>query len=272
MLLFDDDDSCVEDDELDDGPAPVVSCQTVKPQLCGSTFSILCRATSSVVSATPVDVVDSGSSLRFPFATLLIAPSSRTFFDTSSSPVLLGADSATTASVTGVGTGDSLPVDVLARGLLYPLLDSSSVPMMPFTDVRAESGGDGCNDPTLILDPLGVVSAFGAVNSRRAGDRAGDNPGSARTESGTAGGGIISLSRSRMLPRLLIVRPSSSSSTSIPTPPPSASSSIIRLAVLRSSAGVPDVEDRGLRGEEARPWCSRPGVKVCKADNDDPRA
>lgn len=258
ILLFDDDDRWDEDDELDeDGPAPFMSSHTVKPQLCGSMFSILCRATSPAVSTVLIEPADtSGSSLRFPFATVLNAPSSRTFFDTTSSPFLLGADSAMTAPVTGDGTGDSLPVEVLARGLLYLALESSSVSRVLFVDVRDERGGEGCNDPTSILIPLGVVSVLGAVKSRRAGDRPGVNEGSARADRGTAGGGINSRSRSCRLPRLLIVRPSSSSSSrSIPAAsPPSASSSIIRLAVRRSSAGVPDVDDRGFSGEEARPW------------------
>lgn len=82
---------------------------------------------------------------------------------------------------------------------------------MLLSSVRVESGGEGCNVPVLMGDLLGVASACGAVNSRRAGDRPGVIDGSARADTGTAGGGIISLSLSRVLPLLLTVRPSSSS-------------------------------------------------------------
>lgn len=214
MLLVDDDVKRAKDDEVDDeGPAPFMSCQTVKPQLWGSTFSIRCRASfsSSAVCAASIDPAKSSdtSILCFPFARLLSVPSNRTFFATSSSAVLLGAESAMTAFVTGGGTGDSLPVDVRARGF-FSVVSSLARGVLVSVDL-GKSGGDGCRLPELPRDLLGVVSAFGAVNRRRAGDRAGDIDGSPRAENGTAGGGIISLSLSRVLPRLLTVRASSSS-------------------------------------------------------------
>jgi hypothetical protein len=279
LLLADDVPSCDADDgeRRDDGPGRFRSSHTENPQSWGSAFSIRCRFSRSSSSVNDGAGKSSKSIRCFPFP-LLFFPSSLTFFATSS-PESIRIEPSTTASVIGSGHGDSLPVDVLARGfVLVPTLPDSSLSTKGdagMTEAFGGSGGEGWSDPLLsTVAGLGGVSD-GTTNSRRAGDRSGVKDEPASADIGTSGGGIISLSLSRIAPmlRLLTVRSSSTGSSSTSIIPASVSSIINRLAVLRSSVdGVP-ASARGFKGEECSiPECRRPGVNVCRTDNDDPLA